>query len=196
MEEVSMTLPPAPKELDTLVTRCLAQKPAQSDLAALREYSLSHPGMVGEYLGLAQQTQGKLIKGVTEQEVMKIGINAELATLRRGLNYDQASQLERLIIQNIENCWLRLQWVEYQLAGRMGADSAAESIELWEKRLSISQKRFLRACESLARVRRMTSPTTQVNIAQSGAQQLNVSGDLLKSRLLTQPTPDIERNLK
>jgi hypothetical protein len=40
----------------------------------------------------------------------------------------------------------------------------------WEKRLSASQKRFTRACESLTRVRRLmrNTPTLQFNIAAKG----------------------------
>jgi hypothetical protein len=45
----------------------------------------------------------------------------------------------------------------------------------WDKRLSMAQKRFMRACESLARVRRLSRRIPlQVNIAAKGAQQINM----------------------
>jgi hypothetical protein len=45
----------------------------------------------------------------------------------------------------------------------------------WERRLTAAQGRYLRACESLARVRRLSRPGAplQVNI---GGQQVNMAG--------------------
>jgi len=47
----------------------------------------------------------------------------------------------------------------------------------WEKRLSAAQRRFTRACETLARVRKLSrnTPALQFNIAASGGQQVNVA---------------------
>ena len=98
--------------------------------------------------------------------------------LERGLGMDQAPMIEKLIIQNIVNNWLRLQWVEYQVTGNMGEGVSREQVGWWEKRLSITQGRYLRALETLARVRRMALPDLQVNIAKDGGQQINVAGDI------------------
>jgi hypothetical protein len=45
-----------------------------------------------------------------------------------------------------------------------------------EKRLSMAQRRFTRACETLTRVKRWSrnTPALQVNIAAAGGKQLNV----------------------
>jgi hypothetical protein len=47
----------------------------------------------------------------------------------------------------------------------------------WEKRLTAAQRRFTRACETLARVRKLSrnTPALQFNIAASGGQQVNVA---------------------
>ena len=55
-------------------------------------------------------------------------------------------------------------------------------VEYWEKRLSASQRRYLRACETLARVRKITRTTMQINIAEEGSQQVNIAGDLLRNK--------------
>jgi len=50
----------------------------------------------------------------------------------------------------------------------------------WEKRLMMAQGRFTKACESLARVRRLSRRIpVQVNIAAPGGQQINVSAAAL-----------------
>ena len=48
-------------------------------------------------------------------------------------------------------------------------------LEFWERRLSMSQRRSLQACETLAKVRKMKLPSVQLNI---GEKQVNVAGDL------------------
>ena len=42
-----------------------------------------------------------------------------------------------------------------------------------DRKLSAAQRRYLRACETLARVRKLRLPTLQVNI---GEKQVNVAG--------------------
>ena len=49
----------------------------------------------------------------------------------------------------------------------------------WDRKLAASQRRYLRACETLARVRKLTGATVQVNI---GERQINLAGDLSISR--------------
>jgi hypothetical protein len=47
----------------------------------------------------------------------------------------------------------------------------------WEKRLTAAQKQFTRACETLARVKKLSrnTPALQFNIAASGGQQVNLA---------------------
>jgi hypothetical protein len=72
-------------------------------------------------------------------------------------------------------CWLRLQHIELAYTQAMDSAITCERGAHWERRLTAAQGRYLRACESLARVRRLSRPAPlQVNI---GAQQMNVAGD-------------------
>jgi len=54
-----------------------------------------------------------------------------------------------------------------------GETFGLESGHFWDRRLSAAQRRHLRACETLARIRRMGIAALQVNIAR---QQVNVAG--------------------
>ena len=60
---------------------------------------------------------------------------------------------------------------------------STSSVDHWERRLSAAQRRYLRACESLARVRKLgrTTPALQLNIATHGGQQVNVVTDQSES---------------
>lgn len=80
-------------------------------------------------------------------------------------------ELERLLVQQVVLTWLKLGHTEWHhehilVNGHMTIQVA----DFWERRLSAAQRRYLRACETLARVRRLGLPMLQVNI---GAQQVN-----------------------
>jgi hypothetical protein len=103
------------------------------------------------------------------------------------MNYDLSSMLECLLIDNVINCWLRLQQVELQLTAQSDSENVSiRVVEYWEKRLSVAQRRHLRACETLARVRKITRSTLQVNIAEEGSQQVNIAGDLVRNKSKTE----------
>jgi hypothetical protein len=52
--------------------------------------------------------------------------------------------------------------------------------------LTTTQHRFLRAIESLTKVRRLArnTPSLQINIAQEGGQQVNVQGEVSGGKVL------------
>ena len=54
-----------------------------------------------------------------------------------------------------------------------GETFGLESGHSWDRRLSVAQRCHLRACETLARIRRMGIAALQVNVA---GQQVNVAG--------------------
>ena len=100
-----------------------------------------------------------------------------LQAMRADLGYAESSALERLLIQQVTLCWLNLDLTEYQLTNVMKQSISFARGNYWEKRLSAAQRRFTRACETLARARRLSrnTPALQFNIAAKGGQQVNVS---------------------
>ena len=71
-------------------------------------------------------------------------------------------------------CWLNVYAVQYQYPSVHDEPLTLDRADHWERRLSAAQRRYLRALESLARVRRLLRfPTVQINV---GAQQANVAG--------------------
>lgn len=100
-----------------------------------------------------------------------------LQVLKKDLGYDGAPMLEQLLIQHAALCWLKLNLVELSYSNTMKQSITLTLGIYWEKRLSVAQKRFTRACDTLARVRRLSrnTPALQFNIATSGGQQVNLS---------------------
>jgi hypothetical protein len=99
-----------------------------------------------------------------------------LQTLKRELGSEGAPILEQLLIQQAALCWLKLNLVELSYSSTMRQSITLTLGVYWEKRLTAAQKRFTRACETLARVRKLSrnTPALQFNIAAAGGQQLNV----------------------
>lgn len=100
-----------------------------------------------------------------------------LKAMRADLGYAEASALERLLIQQVTLCWLNLNLTEYRLTTVTKQSISFACGLYWEKRLSAAQRRFTRACETLARVRKLSRnvPALQFNIAADGGQQVNVA---------------------
>ena len=101
-----------------------------------------------------------------------------LDAMRAELRHPGDGQLEALLIDQVLICWLdeSLTRMAYATAQHELSNDGAE---LWQRKLSMTQARYLRALETLARVRKLIRQTVQINIAQPGAQQVNVAGDVV-----------------
>lgn len=75
--------------------------------------------------------------------------------------------LEQLLIQQAALCWLKLNLVELSYSGTMKQSHTLTLGLYWEQRLSAAQKRFTRACETLARVRKALEELTRIAVQYS-----------------------------
>jgi hypothetical protein len=110
-----------------------------------------------------------------EKEVLTMAMEEYTLYIRDEMGYHEAPIMEKLLIENIVICWLRLQHYEQQVAFRMKGSYSLPALEFWERRLSMAQRRYTAACETLAKIRKMKIPAVQFNI---GEKQVNVAGDL------------------
>jgi len=94
---------------------------------------------------------------------------------RESLGYDTAPPLERMLIEYACVCGLRLAVMEVRYSLIVSAQNTLVQVEHTERRLTEAQNRFNRACESLARVRKLSRPNVQINVAAEGGRQLNVA---------------------
>ena len=99
-----------------------------------------------------------------------------LQALKKDLGSQGAPILEQLLIQQAALCWIKLTLVELSYSTSMKQSITLTLAMYWEKRLSAAQKRFTRACVTLARIRKLSrnTPALQVNIAANGGQQVNI----------------------
>lgn len=78
-----------------------------------------------------------------------------LKDIRKDLAGENPSEVERLLAQHAALCWLRLAEVEILYSSKLGNQHTLTVGAYYEKRLSMAQRRFTRACETLERVRMM-----------------------------------------
>lgn len=127
----------------------------------------------------AELTREKIIQQIVKGPEQAL-IAARVYVMQKQLSGPDASPLELLGIEQVLITWLRLLQVErlYNQNALVSGTTPATVI-FWEQCLGNARRCHLAAMESLARVRRLgrSSPALQVNIAQSGSQQMNVQGE-------------------
>ena len=156
-----------------------AKDPDPKDVERLRQLAVRAPGFLSACsttLSIRQQLIEKITTGVSKAVML-----AEVDSLKQQLGYDAAPTLERLLIDHILTVRLRLIHAEncYNIAV-VNQSVTFKSGEYWDNLLSSVHTRFLRAIETLARVRRLArnTPALQINIAGEGGKQVNVQGDV------------------
>jgi hypothetical protein len=89
---------------------------------------------------------------------------------------ENSTPVERLIIEQILLCWVRLASTEMSYTETIQEGGAIEMAQFQEKRLNSAHKRYAQACETLARIRKLQrkSQPVQINIATAGGQQINL----------------------
>jgi len=153
------------------------KKPTYADRAAFTSLIEQKPGLWELYGDLAQQARRQLFDAVKMPVSMRESLEVGMAEMRTELAGADAPRVVRLLVENVVTCWLRLQLMEYHYTVNMFAAEPPRMAmgDYWERRLTIAQGRYLRAIDTLARVRRLALPV-QVNIAAAGGQQVNIAG--------------------
>ena len=164
-------------ELRTLARKADKAKPDKGDLVALTAFLNQHPEFWRVYGDLTEQAAGIMLEDMQAPRPMNESMQVGMAYMAAELTQPGDGELERLIIGQIVGCWLRLSFVEYTYGRALVTGTLTlNQGDFWERRLSAAQRRYLRAIETLARVRRMNLPAMQVNIAAQQVNQVNTRG--------------------
>jgi hypothetical protein len=168
-------------EVRAIVKRTNTENPGKEDMRALRRVLREYPDLWREVGGgMARQAIEHLIDSTQATALTREFQRQEVEAIRHNLEYDRAPGIEQLLIEQVAMCWLRLNILEYQYTNIRNETITLDQAAFLERRLSAVQRRFLRALETLARVRKITRQILafQVNIAAAGGRQVNVAGDV------------------
>lgn len=175
-------------EITKLQERMSREKvPNPQDVVRFRELAVSHPHLWPYASQVSQGMREHIVNLITDGRVRAL-LLAGLDILKKELGYDSASGLEKLLIDHILTARTRLYWVEHRHTERIYESSLSLEVGAWwDNLLTSAHNRFLRAVETLARVRRLAkiNPLFQFNIANEGGRQIVVG------KVRNQPTPPL-----
>lgn len=150
-----------------------AEQNDESSREPLRALLARNPELVERLGTVAADTEDAILAVGTCQVLTRETARAEVAALRHALARPGDADLERLLIDRIGLCWMALLIADMTRAARWADGVSTESADFWDRHVSRLNGDFLRACKTLAMVRRALVPGVQVNIAEK---QVNVGG--------------------
>jgi hypothetical protein len=177
-------IPQADRELlNTLLQRISkAKKPAQEDLIALEGLFIKHPDIwrTLELGNMCTYAVREMLEQMTNNApATRISLQAGVEGVKRDLGYADAPALEKLLIDAVAVAWLHYYDRQRRYPQIMAAELTIAQATYREKQMHVAQARYLKALETLARVRRMNLPAVQVNIAQIHAPVKEQPGQLV-----------------
>jgi hypothetical protein len=159
-----------------LVKNIDQENPTPADLRALRAMLDRHPQLWRVAGDLAYASVLNILAKLDAGPLVTESLKHSWVAMKDELGYQSAPPLERLLMEQVVLCWLHLHIIQLEYTDVMNESIPAASAGHWEKRLSAAQRRFLRASQTLARIRKLarTTPALQLNIATHGGQQVNL----------------------
>lgn len=124
---------------------------------------------------LGVRIQDELIHRIAKNDLLlQEGVTHKLNQIRNNLLADESSPLERQLVDRVALCWLSLHATELEYT-QLGRLSAKED-DLWQRRLSQLQSRYLSSLKMLNTVRKHVGSLKigQINIANVRS-ELNLS---------------------
>jgi hypothetical protein len=147
-------------------------KPKAAELARLKAVLIAAPDLWRLLGDMGNQAEQSLIHALDVPESARESMRVGIKVLRNELGHGSAAPLEKMLIDHVTLAWLRLSIIEFRYPSTIGKSIGIPQADFWDRTLSAAQRRYLRAVETLARVRRLLGPTAvQVNI---GARQVNI----------------------
>jgi len=168
----------AKKEFDRLHNklRRAGKKAVKGDVPQLRQLLAQNPGLLQVDWTINKILRTEMIDEVAGDGTSKAIMLAEVDRWINDLGYEDAPALERIHMDTIVTCRLRLAFLEM----RQNAAQKSGSVSLVEhndRMLNSTNHRLNKAIESLARIRVLATraPVFQVNVATNGGQQVNLA---------------------
>lgn len=129
-----------------------------ADRAAFRERLERNPDNWHSFGDMVRTAESSLIESVDGTGLAKEFLLHGCAQLRKELTHGLDGPLDKMLIDVCVLAWLRLGIAEQLYTINLSKTFSTSSGEYWEKRLTLTHKRFQNACLNLARVRKLTRP--------------------------------------
>jgi len=162
------------RDIKELTARVNTENPDPQDIARLRRMYESDPNLCFHISNMADAAIENVIQCVEGNELVRDMLRMNVRGILQNLGYDVAPTIQQLLIQQVAMSWLRLTIAE-NLYDQFAGSGDFRLMQYWEKRLTATQRRYLRVIESLARIRKIPIRKLQMNIAVDGGKQINIA---------------------
>jgi len=158
--------------LEAIPVLTRAQEGDRDALAEVEELCERLPALASALGNCSRALEAIIISEMRLDPGIKLPLRHEVRRMRRDLGYQESSELERLLIDRLLVCWLRVNEAEFMKSNvQMYDDDWFNEGPVWDRRVQVAHKSFLDAAKTLAQVRKLLYPrAAQINI---GAQQVN-----------------------
>lgn len=144
------------KDKMTIFQATNKQNPKPEDVKELSKLFDENPHIWQQVGNLAARVKDSIIEMQCGQNHLIIeATKRNVAKMRDQLGWENSSQLEKIIIEQVCLNWLRLNSLELIHEQKTREPHTFAAGDHWDKLLTQAQKRYLRACESLAKVRKL-----------------------------------------
>ena len=166
------------KKLDTadfqkVVAAVNREQPDPAQITRLRQYLSDYPALTKQLGNLSDTIRERVLQKMCVGAATPTYVQSYCALLREEMGYPEASALEQMLIDQIVLCWVRLHDTEWYYQNINEKQHTLTVGDYWERKLSFAQKRYLRAVETLARVRRLLKEPRSPVVNMLLAQQIN-----------------------
>jgi hypothetical protein len=145
--------------LSILIEKANRGKEDGPEVKALRAFIDEHPDMANCHNVLSYSLQHALMLKITPEPGHLELLDREYKMRRDDLGWKDATAIERLMIERIMLLWVRLLWCENYNTGFMKGGVVMRESEFADKQLARAHSRYVKAIESLARLRQVQAIT-------------------------------------
>jgi len=163
-------------EFRELISKIDKRNPDPEDVRKAEDLVRSNHHLWKIGMGIAGSTLKMFLDKITTSKSEQLLLEAEALSLKESLGYSSCNTIEKLAIEQIMFCWAGMNYMEIKVSAIMvNGEYDRQCGEYWQNTLTRYQNRYLKAIETLARIRKLSkSIALQVNIATDGGQQVNV----------------------
>lgn len=147
------------QELKVLVQRIDKGNPKKEDLALLHKEFDRMPQLYRNVGNISKQVFESVIGDANKSIVFGESVERYAEEMKQELGYQSSTFIEKMLIDEVVMRWLRLSVMDSAHRNITSQSHRREEGMYIEKRLHLAQKNYLRASETLVKVRKMIAQT-------------------------------------
>jgi hypothetical protein len=169
------------KEHQELFKAINKPEPSEADKKLLQEHFTENPHLWRQIADLSGRVEDSVIEKFSDSHLVRESYRLKLTAMRDSLGWNDSTEIEKILIEQVCLNWLRHNFLESVHFEKTHVSHSIETGLYWDKILTGAQKRYLRACESLAKVRKLLA---EAELKEQQARNKRSKSTVIASKLL------------